>query len=80
MKTILRKLYAKIEEKNTKQILRNKLLNLFKLKKIFKKIQNNSRDIHPRNIPTEFEKKSQRRLLSYMCRRTDGPTDDVQQQ
>ena len=49
--TTLMTLYDEIEKKLQDRFGENQLLNLFKLqKKIY------SGDIHPRNIPTEFEK------------------------
>ena len=84
LNTILRKLYAKIEKIPSGSFWENELLNFLKLKFIFfkfkienfTKIKKRSRDIHPRNIPTNFEKDPK-----IGCRvtgvdgRTDRPTD-----
>ena len=74
MKTTLRKMYAKIEEQ-----IRNRYweIELFLNYKKFKnwnfwKIQKLTRDIHPRNIPTNFEKYPN---ISCRVRGVDGRTD-----
>ena len=80
MTTTLRKMYAKIEEKIRNRYWEIELLTFFKLKKTIKdsKIEKQfklkkSRDIHPRNIPTNFEKIQT--LVAELEVLTDGRTD-----
>ena len=80
MKTTLRKMYAKIEKKIWNRYWEIELLNFLKLKKNYKKFKNwnflkikkTSRDIHPRNIPTNFEKNPN---IGCRVRGVDGRTD-----
>ena len=84
MKFIPRKLYAKIEKKLFDRFWENELLNLLKLKLFFfkfkienfTKTKKTSSYIHPRNIPTDFEKNPNIGCrVTDVDRRTDRPTD-----
>ena len=83
MKFIPRKLYAKIEKKlfdrfweNERNFLKLKLF-LFKFKiENFTKTKKTSSYIHPRNIPTDFEKNPNTNYrVTGVDRQTDRPTD-----
>ena len=84
MKFIPRKLYAKIEKKLFYRFWENELLNFLKLKLFFfkfkienfTKTKKTSSYIHPRNIPTDFEKNPNIGCrVTGVDRQTDRQTD-----